>query len=130
MNARDSLSQGGWLVLDSAGATENPVVYLMDNWFLRIEAMVVRLIKSLTTGKPHTVVVKHYGYRRSNKEILEATQAAGFRLVSPETYGHLLEFERSVILRKLIERIPGMNGLFSVLGTNTPYVRSYILEKV
>ena len=83
-NVHASLTAGGSLIFDSAGSPDNLLSHWINDVYLRHEANAVRWFKALKYGKPHVIIAKHQGYRRTDAEILGAATSCGFELIAQE----------------------------------------------
>ena len=130
-NVSDSLKPGGHLILDSAGAPDNILSYMINEVLLKYEIYVLRSIKMIIKRKKDAAIRKHHGYRRTDNEIIESASAAGLELVDRENYAFLTEFNRSILLKRLLAS--KLNGLlepiFIRIGRTIPYIRMFYLEK-
>ena len=92
--------------------------------------MIKGIIKSFLAHRRYGFVVKHQGYRRTDREIIEYARQAGFKLVDQENYAFLTEFRRSYLLSRLIETSSVMEKMFNFLGKSIPYIRMFNFKKV
>ena len=92
-NIRQSLNQGGHLILDSSSSPDNFMSYLIHDVLLKYEAKAARMLKAGAYPRPRAVAVFHHGYRRKTREILSIARECGFILVSQRNYDFLTEFE-------------------------------------
>ncbi len=129
-NVSNSLVQGGYLVLDSAGSPDNILSRTLFDHILKFETYVVRFIKIVSSGflRNYVVSIKNHGYRYNDIEIRHAAASNGLKLVAQENYAFLLDFQRSRILRYIM-KIPFMKRQLSILGRNIPYTRMYLFNK-
>lgn len=129
-NVSNSLPEGGYLILDSAGAPDNLTSRVLFDLLLKYETYLVRLIKLAKSGfsKNYAVCVKDFGYRHNDLEIQETAVRNGFKFMLQENYAFLSDFSRSRILRYLM-KIPKMKQLIALLGRNIPYTRMYLFQK-
>lgn len=114
-NVSSSLSGEGILILDPGGASDNRITLFMDEFFLKCENWLVRVILFLL-NKPNALIVKHQGFRRTDNEIIAAGEEAGFVLVATEYADFLTEFRRSRIFRYLLEKSDYAEKVLSIIG--------------
>ena len=128
-NVRGSLKPGGRLLLDSAGCPDNRLSRLLHGGLLRVEQRLVHLVRRLVKRKPSEFTIQRFGYLRSDGDTLKIAADCGFRLQSQENYDYLTDFERSLILRFLIRRLPFAKIIFQWAGKSLPYTRMYELVR-
>jgi hypothetical protein len=76
------------------------------------------------------LIIKHFGYRRIDDEIIKCAKLYGFELDHQENYAFLIEFQRSYFLRKLINTLSIVKNCFSFIGRYIPYIRMFCFRKV
>ena len=123
-----SLRSGGYLILDSAGSPDNWLSWFIHDVWLPSEFRLFQCLRWLQ-GRPCMVECASFGWRRTDKEILTATQHAGFALVEQKNYAFLNEFRRSVILGIAMRFLPA-RAILSALGRLMPYTRMFQFRKV
>lgn len=128
-NVSDSLNKNGYLILDSAGPCDNLLSYMIHDLLLKYETILVRFVKFFLTGKLNGIIRQHFGYRRTDKEIIESAKKFGLELVCQENYAFLSEFKRSRIFNLIIKENSIMEKIFSVIGRNIPYIRMFKFKK-
>jgi len=124
-NVSDSLNDGGTLILDPGGCFSNPMSYVLDNILLKYEALVIRGTKFMISGKKGGLIIKEFGYRKRNKDIIECAKEAGFMLSDRESYDYLTEFSRSYFLKRAIKRSPACRKIVGSLGRTIPYINLF-----
>lgn len=129
-NISDSLKTGCHLILDSAGSPDNFLSYIIHDIILKYETLLKRIIKLISTGKLHSFIIKDFGYRRTDKDIIKAARQYGLELTDQEDYAYLTEFRRSYLLDKGIKHNSTCRRVFSVIGKNIPYIRMFNFKKV
>ena len=129
-NVSNSLAEGGYLILDSAGSPDNLTSRLLFEFLLKFEIFLVGYIKRAKSGfsENYAVSIKAHGYRYNDIEIIDIAARNGFILMTQENYGFLLDFQRSRILRYIM-KIPGVERIFAILGRTIPYSRMYLFRK-
>jgi SAM-dependent methyltransferase len=127
---RDSLQPGGSLILDSAGAPDNWPAFFWHDVYLRFEASLLQLLLWLRTGRLQSVTRKHFGYRRTNAEIVSAARFAGFDLAFCKSYASVAEFRRSVFFNYLVKPGSLFENIFATFGRSFPYTRMFDFRKV
>ena len=75
------------------------------------------------------MTIQYFGYRRKDTEIKEIAKKNGFELIDQENFAFLVEFQRSRVLRDLIE-INFIKNILGAIGRYIPYTRMYLLRKV
>lgn len=128
-NVSVSLNDGGSLILDPGGASDSLITLLIDNFLLKFEACVQRIIL-FCLNKPCAAVEKHHGFRRSDQEIVTAAKAAGFVLLDTKHDDFLSEFRRSPILGALLKRSNLAKKVISVIGRRAPYIRLFMFKRI
>jgi len=132
-NISESLRPEGRLLLDSAGSTDNLLSHMIHEKMLKYETMLrrlIRVIKGISANKMCGFTVKHMGYRRTDREIVNAALQFGFRLCGKENHAFLTEFKRSYFLRKFIECNSFIERAVSFFGRRIPYIRMFVFKKV
>jgi len=129
-NVGNGLKLGGHLILDNTGASDNLFTCFLDENLLKYETYLIKT-KAAIKHKQYTVIRKHHGYRRTDREITEPALATGFKLIDKEYYAFLTEFRRSILFNWLFpERLDPLLGKIFSIGRITSYVRMLYLEKV
>jgi SAM-dependent methyltransferase len=124
-NVSRSLRPGGRLILDSAGAPDNLWTRIYHRAYLKTETRAKRLIRFLQRRRWEGLVVKHHGYFRSDAEIVESAQRAGFSLVAREEFGHELEFRRSALFSRILDHSRLAAAGLRRVGRLFPYIRLF-----
>jgi len=130
-NISRSLTEHGYLLIDSAGSPDNLLSFLIHDVLLKIEVHILKsliLLKSLGKKK-FGITKKTHGYRRTNTEIIDIAKNNGFELIDLESYAFLTEFKRSRILL-LIMKVPFVKVVFRIIGKNVPYIRMFYFKKI
>jgi 2-polyprenyl-3-methyl-5-hydroxy-6-metoxy-1,4-benzoquinol methylase len=130
-NVSGSLKKGGHLILDSAGAPDNFLSYLIHDVILKYEIHFLRIAKMIVRNKKDAVIRKHHGYRRTDNEIIESAWEAGLKLVDKEEYAFLTEFRRSILFNRLFSNklSPPFERMLTRVGKKIPYIRMFYFEK-
>jgi SAM-dependent methyltransferase len=129
-NVYDSLVPGGYLILDSAGSPDNLLSHFLHEYILWFEATLRQLYKTVRYHRKHKVITEHFGYRRTNQDIIESAAKCGFELSKSEDYAFLFDFKRSGFLRRLINNSSHFERWFYALGKNIPYTRMFKFKKI
>lgn len=128
-NVSGSLKKGGHLLLDSAGSTDNKLLFFLDEIVLKYETFLLRGILSVRNGQRHGLMIKHHGYRRSTEDIVDAAWQAGFKLVGQDSFGYLAEFRRSYFVNKVLLRCKTIEKTLNMIGKKIPYIRMFDFVK-
>jgi SAM-dependent methyltransferase len=128
-NVSKSLKPGGSLILDSAGAPDNIIGYLFDEFWLKYEELFRLHASNMLRGTKCGLSIKHHGFKRTDEEIIMAAQFARFTCTVTETFAFLVEFLRSPALSNLINRWPRFKGMMTRLGKHIPYIRMFVFRK-
>ena len=123
------LKSGGQLILDSAGSPDNVFASLFHDGFLKTELLALKLYKYLFKRKTSALIIKHHGFRRTDKEIIQMAAKHGFEFCDKASYAFLTEFDRSPLLRGLM-RYGILRPLFSLMGRMIPYSRMFKFKKI
>lgn len=118
------------MIIDSAGPPDNALSFLINDIYLKYETAMERIIKFIRTGKMSGLVVKQHGYRRTDREIIDAARQYGLVLEKKNCYGFLTEFKRSIVLGKLLSRYSIMEKVLIPIGRLIPHVRMFDFRKV
>lgn len=129
-NIHQSLNDKGYLIIDSAGSTDNIGTYFIHDVLVKIEIYLIRLIWFISSfgEKKFSIIKKHHGYRRRDDEIIKTAENSGFIFVEVENYAFLTEFRRSYILSYFM-KIPFAKSVFRLLGSKIPYTRMFLFKK-
>jgi hypothetical protein len=130
-NVADSLEEEGAFILDSAGAPDNFLTFIIHDIILRVEVYLSGLfdyIKSLGKRK-FGVTVHAFGYRRKDNDIISVAEKAGFQLIEKVDYGFISEFRRSKIFRRLVNPNSSIEKIFMRIGKKVPYTRMFYFRK-
>ncbi len=128
-NVHASLKKEGSLILDSAGPPDNQLAHWINESYLRHEAKGVRRYLDRKHARPHIIVKKHHGYRRSDREILLAAEKHGLTLEAQSNYDFSHEFERSRVVGRMIGLLPPLRPVVAQLGRSIPYTRMFKLKR-
>jgi len=128
-NVYSSLKDGGYLILDSAGAPDNQLAHLLNEYYLRFEVKGIRQFMNRKHSRRHIIVNKHHGYRRSDREIVQAAEHCGLTLKAQENYDFSREFERSRVVGRMISLLPPLRPVVAQLGRSIPYTRMFKLQR-
>lgn len=129
-NISQSLKNKGILILDSSCALDNLFLLLFNDFFVKYEAIFFRALKFIMSGKHCGLTIKHNGYRKTEKEIINHAKKYGLILEKKKDYAFLTEFKRSLILLRLLKSVPCLEKIFSIIGRQIPYTRMFIFKKI
>ena len=127
----DSVEKGGTLILDSAGSPDNFLSFIIHDIVLKFETYFASLkifIRSLGRARIG-VTIQDFGYRRTDKDIIKASEKVGLKLIDQKDYVFLNEFRRSKILRRLVRPGSFVEKLFVRMGKRIPYTRMFYFRK-
>jgi len=123
------LTPGGTLLLDTASSADSFFANLLHDYYLPIEARCLlpflNLYRRLKGRAALRVEFKHHGFRYTDDEIVAAAKNAGFTLENIDYMDFENEWDRSLIYRHFLKRVPMLRGLFLQLGKRMPYVRMF-----
>ena len=128
-NVREGLVGGGSLIFDAPGSPDTLPAWFLHDILLKFEAQTFRLLRTIKRRRDPGLIRKHHGYRRTDTEILEIATANRFHLICQENYDFLTEFERSYVLRRLMNRSFRIRGMFERIGRSFPYARMYQMKR-
>lgn len=128
-NVRSSLKESGYLILDSSGPPDHYLAHWINEVYLKYEAKVVRFFRRRKYAKPYIIIKKHHGYRRSDRDIVDAALDCGLALTAQENYDFTHEFERSRVLGRMFDVLPFLRAVFGLLGRPMPYTRMFKLQR-
>lgn len=122
-----SLNDGGRLIIDVGGATDNLITRLIDG-FCKYEMSLYYLYLKFLRRKNVFLIEKHVGFRISDGEMMKYSN--GFKLKKILKYDTFTEIgKRSIILNRLNNKFPFFQRLTSFLGRGAPYIRIFDFEK-
>ena len=130
LNVRKSLKPGGCLILDSSGPPDNFRSYFLHDIFLKYERVLLRFLKCLVTGSLDGYIIKDFGYRRTNAEIINTAKKSGLHFKCMDNYAFKHDFMRSPILRNIIQMHAIIEKTFDIFGKGIPYIRMFRFQKV
>ena len=64
------------------------------------------------------------------KQIIELANKFRFKLIHVHEYDYLTEFQRSIIIRKIMKYFPFSKKIFTFLGKKIPYIRMFKFKKI
>ncbi|HOW53933.1 MAG TPA: hypothetical protein PLR60_04685 [Syntrophorhabdaceae bacterium] len=123
------LKKGGYLILDSAGPPDCKLVNFYHDTYLKYESKLYVMLKSIVNRKAYGTIKKHFGFRRTDDEILESAQGSGFELVNKKNYDILSELRRSFIFNRLVRNGSPLEKIFKPLSRKAPYIRMFCFQK-
>ena len=104
------------MLLDSAGSTDNKLLFFLDEIVLKYEVLLLRGILLIRNGQMYGLTIKHHGYRGSTEDIVDAARQAGFKLVGQDSFAPLTEFRRSIFVNRLLLRSKTVGKTLKMLG--------------
>ncbi len=128
-NVAKSLKPGGCLILDSAGAPDNLLSFFIHDVWLKFENFLFRFRKFILTGKLPGLIIKDNGFRRTDRDIINAAKKCGFTLQAKEDFSFLVEFRRSLFFNRLVKPGSILERPFALLGRAVPYIRMFDFKK-
>lgn len=134
-NISNSLRPGGIFILDSGGSPDNLPSSLINEYLLRYESIFRRFIYFLLYQKNPRLIIKKFGYRRTDKEIINIARESGFLVECQQNYDYSNEFKRSyyfkliLAIHPIIEKI--LENVFKIIGKilKIPFIRMYKFRK-
>lgn len=124
------LKNGGYLILDSAGPPDSGLVNFYHDTYLKYETKFYVMLKSIANRRVYGIIKKHFGFRRTDDEILKSAQESGFELVNKRNYDILSELRRSFIFNRLIRNGSPLERIFKPLSRKAPYIRMFCFQKI
>ena len=128
------LQPGGIFLLDSAGSPDTFLANILHDYWLPLEAHMVRPLLSAywrLTGRPGLKVeTKHHGFRYTDQELTAMASTAGFKLEAFEAMDFENEWGRSFTYRCLLKYIPPVRRAFLHFGQKIAYVRMFAFRSV
>lgn len=130
-NIQKKLKHGGLLILDSAGSPDTFFSHLINEVYLFFEMWFYRFYKYAVQRKWYHIQTKHFGYRRSDEEIISLAKENGFIFHCQENSNFLTEFRRSMIFRKMFREGSYFESMLgNTFGKKIPYVRLFRFQSV
>lgn len=130
-NVQKKVKQNGILILDSAGSPDTFLSHIVNEVYLFLEMWFYRFYKSCIDKKWYHVQIKHFGYRRTDQEIISLAKKNGFVLDCSEKYNYLTEFRRSMIFRKLVREGSFFEKIVcKIFGKRLPYIRMFKFQSI
>jgi SAM-dependent methyltransferase len=117
------LNPGGRLLLDFAGSADNAASLAFHDVYLPLEARLAATALSLKHRRPFGVAHDVHGYRRTNDDVQRIAQCCGFAMSEYSEGDYITDFQRSLILQRLLRRSSAVRRGLSVAGRLIPYVR-------
>ena len=124
-NVKKMLNKDGILILDFGGGENNLTSFFFNDVYLILETYFIFFLSKIFNKKIGFKFDSNFGYRRSNKEIINFASKMGFEFISLDEYDYLTEVQRSILIRKVIEFFPPSKYFFSLFGRLIPYVRMF-----
>ncbi len=132
-NISNSLKDNGYFILDSAGSPDNLMSYIIHDILLKYEMYLIRFLLGVKSFGMRKLgfTKQHFGYRRTDMDIIKIAKRNGFEYVLQNEYAFLTDFYRSQIFRALI-KIPFIKKIFGIIGKATyiPYTRMFLFRKI
>ena len=88
-NVSESLQEGGGLIVEIPGLPDNFIGNLCYHYYLKLDLLILKLIRVVLKKSNDGVVIKHHGYLRRNEEFINFADKFGFGLVDQTGYGFL-----------------------------------------
>lgn len=123
------LKKGGYLILDSAGPSDCGLVNFYHDIYLKYETKLYVMLKSIMHRRTYGIIKKHFGFRRTDDDILKGAQGSGFEIVNKKNYDILSELRRSFIFNRLIRIGSPVEKIFKPLSRRAPYIRMFCFQK-
>ncbi len=128
---KEWIKTGGMLILDSAGAEDSFLTYLINDIYLYSESWLIKMIKTYVYRIPYDIQIKHDGYRRTDKEIVSIAEKNGFVFERQQNYNFITELRRSVFFNRLVrENSTSERIVQSLIGRRIPYIRMFRFSSV
>ena len=106
-NVRESLKDGGGLIVEIPGILDNFAGNCFYHYYLKFELLIVRLIRFFVKKSSEGFLIKHHGYLRGDQEITNFANRLGFQLVAKTGYGFFGElYGKSTKLHLLFKFAP------------------------
>lgn len=99
-NVAESLEDGGGLIVDMPGLPDNRIVNVYYHYYLKLDLLILKCLRSLVKYRSEGVVIKHHGYLRGDEEFIKFADKFGFLLLEKTGYGFFGDlYGRSTALR-------------------------------
>jgi len=129
-NVNASLKPKGQLILEAGGSPDNWLTRFLHGPFLKVEIQAKRFYYKRKYGKQFGIITKDHGYRRTDKEIIQMAEKAGFRLLNKKTGAFLYGFYRSGLFYRMIQSSRICRKIFYEVGKLMPHVRMFNFQKI
>lgn len=127
-NVRETLRPGGLFLLDGAGAPDNLLARLVHDAWLPLEAR-WEAWWMRREGVEATAERRHFGWRRTDGEIVGAASTEGLRLFDRTEGEFTNEFERTAVYRRFVPAGSLRERVFRAAGRFAPYVRLFAFRR-
>jgi SAM-dependent methyltransferase len=117
------LTPGGRLLLDFAGSADNAASLAFHDVYLPLEARLAATALTLKHRRPFGVARDMHGYRRTREDVQRIAQSCGFKMSEYSQGDYITDFQRSLILQRLLRGSSAVRRGLSVAGRLIPYVR-------
>jgi SAM-dependent methyltransferase len=117
------LNPGGRLLLDFAGSADNAASLAFHDIYLPLEARLAATALTLKHRRPFGVARDVHGYRRTREDVQRIAQSRGFATSQYWEGDYITDFQRSLILQRLLRGSSAVRRGLSVAGRLIPYVR-------
>jgi SAM-dependent methyltransferase len=117
------LTPGGRLLLDFAGSADNAASLAFHDIFLPLEARLAATALTLKHRRSFGVARDMHGYRRTREDVQRIAQSRGFAMSEYSEGDYITDFQRSLILQRLLRASSAIRRGLSVAGRLIPYVR-------
>lgn len=127
-NLSKVLPKNGVVIVDTSSSSDTWVAHFV-NICLYLEMWGYRLYKLCVDKMWYHIKTIHAGYRRTDEEIITIAKKHGFLLVERENPVRVIDFERFMIYRKLVEKIPSVMYIANLLfGKRLCYFRMFMFR--
>jgi hypothetical protein len=125
-NVKKSLTENGILILDSAGASDSLLTHVYHDYYLFLEGVFMCFVNTLRNGNRYNLKTKHFGFIRTNREIIEIARKCGFELENYDENNYENELSMSAIYLRLVKIHGVFKRLFiGLIGVHMPHVRMF-----
>ncbi len=128
-NVYQGLESKGVLILELSVSPDNLLSFFFHDIYLRLESNALRMITSVF-GKSYKRIMDIHGYRYKTKEIIQIASQNHFEMVDLLACEPLVEFQRSPLLGRLIDKSSLIRKIMSIIGMCIPYSRLFALKRI
>ena len=123
------INKNGIILISPGGSTLNFYKIFFDRIYLPIEIYFLYFL-SFFKKKKFEIFKHHHGYMHSNQGIVKLAKKNSLILSKKITIADFIsEFDRSIVIKKLISKSKFFKNIFLIFGKKIPFVKFFFFEE-